>query len=167
MREYITKLLPFEEFVTKKDGKSITICGYGNVFCAKDYHNDVINRGAFKATLARHQAKGTMPAMLWEHRNRVCGKWIMAQEDNYGLKLEGVIDNTPANADIVKNVMNGEVNGLSIGFYLMKSHHLKGVRYIKEAELIECSLVKRPANAHSRFFPTSHEIDYTDAAAMG
>ena len=167
MREYITKLLPFEEFVTKRTDDAITICGYGNVFCARDYHNDVINRGAFKNTLARHRSKKTMPAMLWEHRNRVCGKWIAAEEDSYGLKLEGVIDNTKGNADIINSVMNGSVNGLSIGFYLVKSHHLNGVRYIKEAELIECSLVKRPANAHSRFFPTSHEINYSDAQMLG
>lgn len=167
MREYITKLLPFEEFVTKRTGDEITICGYGNVFCAKDYHGDVITRGAFKNTLARHREKKTMPAMLFEHRNRVCGKWIAAEEDNYGLRLEGVIDNTAKNADIVNMVMKGETNGLSIGFYLLKSHHLNGVRYIKEAELIECSLVKRPANAHSRFFPTSHDIDYSDAQSFG
>lgn len=159
MREYITKFLPFEEFITKKHNNSIEICGYGNVFCARDYHGDVIQRGAFAKSLDAHRKKNTMPAMLFEHKNRVCGKWIQAQEDNYGLKLEGVIESLE-NGDIVKKVMNGTINGLSIGFFLVKSHRLNSVRYIKEAHLVEISLVGSPANGFSRFFPTSHEIDY-------
>lgn len=166
MREYITKFLPFEEFVTKRDKNGIEICGYGNVFCARDYHNDVIQRGAFEKSLKAHADKKTMPAMLFEHKNRVCGKWLKAEEDNYGLKLEGMIEKI-GNEDIVNKVIKGQINGLSIGFFLMKSHNLNNVRYIKEAHLVEISLVERPANAHSRFFPTSHEIQYGDSQGFG
>lgn len=85
--------------------------------------------------------------MLYEHKNRVCGKWTLAQEDKYGLRLEGVVENNKKNTDIVNKILTGKINGLSIGFYLLKAHKLNDTRYIKEAELIECSLVERPANA--------------------
>lgn len=167
MREYITKFLPFEGFETKHKKNMVTICGYGNVFCARDFHNDVINRGSFKESLDMHYKENSMPHMLLEHKNYVCGQWSKAVEDDYGLRLEGVVNHDEKSLHVVEKITNGSINGLSIGFYLLDAYRDSGVRYITKAHLIEISLVTRPANDYSRFFPVDRSVNYTNVPAFG
>jgi len=158
MREYITKFVPFEEMVTKKVSDGIHICGYGNVYTLVDSVGDVIQRKAFDKSLAEHRKRGTMPAMLFEHKNLVCGKWDIIREDNYGLYLEGTVDDIPSNKDIVNRIKHAEISGLSVGFRVRKAHKEGGVQIVTEGILHEVSLVTSPANDYSRFAPTNVEV---------
>lgn len=160
MNEYVTKFLSFDDFEveTKKDG-SLAIAGYGNVFLLQDLHGDVVERGVFKESLSKNQSSIIMPKMLYEHNEKhCCGVWIDANEDDYGLKMKGVV--FKSEKEIIQNILNGKVSGLSIGFYLLESHMKNDVRYITKLKLKEVSLVSRPANQYSRFVPRDHRVEH-------
>jgi HK97 family phage prohead protease len=48
-------------------GDDGAIEGYASVFGVLDTWDDIIQAGAFEATIKAHKAAGTMPAMLWQH----------------------------------------------------------------------------------------------------
>ena len=43
--------------------------GYGSVYDVVDHGNDIVAKGAFTESLADHAKKGSMPALLWQHRS--------------------------------------------------------------------------------------------------
>lgn len=122
-----------------------TFLGYGSVFGIKDSYGDVVVKGAFVNSLVQK-----MPKMLWQHRaDTPIGVFTAAQEDEHGLRLEGklTLDSTMGK-DAYALMKAGAVDGLSIGYYLNKYELNKEEKtlYIKEADLLEVSLVTFPAN---------------------
>lgn len=162
MREYITKFLPFEELVTKDQGpgKDIKVCGIANFYELLDLVGDVVKSNAFAESLENHRKNGTMPLMLFEHKNRVCGKWHEAREDAHGLYVSGVVNNDASSADIVSRIKRGKITGLSIGFNIIASYRERNVRYITKGNLVEISVVGNPANPYSRFIPTNMDVQH-------
>lgn len=131
------------------------VTGYGSVFGVQDRHGDVVEPGAFKASLVEHLAKGTMPAMLWSHDpERPIGVWQSAAEDRHGLKLSGQLNlDTQDGREARSLILQGAFNGLSIGFRVVPggaSIDAKGIRRLKSVELWEVSLVTFPSNEAAR-----------------
>lgn len=137
-------------------GSEGVITGYGSVFGVQDLHGDTVAAGAFSASLARHKADGTMPALLWQHdTSEPIGVWDSADEDARGLKLSGRLNlDTSRGREAYALVKQGALNGLSIGFVTQEGgaeiDRGTGLRKLTALDLWEVSLVTFPSNRSAR-----------------
>lgn len=131
-----------------KGVKGNTIAGHGSVFGNVDLGGDIVLKGAFRKSLAKHAKTGSMPAMLWQHNHdQIAGVWTKAAEDDSGLYLEGEFADTQLGRESKTLAQMRAFRGLSIGFQLNEfDFDDDGNRLIKEAELWEVSLVTFPMN---------------------
>lgn len=142
-----TKFLPVDLKAGKMsdDGRYREIEGYGAVFGNIDSYNEIIEPGAFSASIAAKE-----PKMAWQHDLReLVGRWDEYREDANGLMMRGrIATRTERGADAVELLEMGALKGLSIGFNTVKSEmdHDKGIRRLLEIDLWEVSLVSVPAN---------------------
>lgn len=146
----------------KASGDGQTIVGYGSVFGNVDAYGDKIAPGAFLGSLSEHSAKGTSPAMLWQHNpDWPIGKWTEIGEDERGLKVTGILADTAQARDVGALVRMGAITGASIGFVTRKSEmdERTGLRTLKEIDLWEVSLVTFPANEAARVESRAAEIE--------
>lgn len=129
-----------------------------------DSYGDIIEKGAFAATLERHRLNDTRPALLWQHdQTQPIGIWESFQDTDQGLQAEGVL-----NLDTVKGreahaLMKQGALALSIGFTLPEGGaelRSDGVRVLKSINLVEVSAVSIPANANARI----HAVKAFDAS---
>lgn len=150
----------------KATGEDGTIEGYGSVFGVLDDWQDVIERGAFAASIKAHKAAGTMPAMLWQHEaDEPIGIWTEMVEDAKGLRVKGQLClETTKGKEAYALMKMGALNGLSIGFVSVKwSYDEKtDVRTLTEVDLWEVSPVTFPANGKARITG----VKAADAAAI-
>jgi uncharacterized protein len=135
-------------------GDDGTVEGYGSVFGARDTYDDVIQPGAFAASLAEHRAAGTMPAMLWQHNpDEPIGIWSAMTEDDKGLRVQGrlVLESERGRAAHAL-LKAGALNGLSIGFMAKQWAYDRDteVRTLTEIDLWEVSMVTFPAQRQAR-----------------
>lgn len=153
----------------KAEGRRII--GYGSTFETPDRYDsygDIIREGAFAKSLARHRANGTKVAMHTQHLDPV-GFWDVVEEDTEavhgkrGLYVEGEPLETTVGNDMLALIAGGVQTGLSIGFTGAVARWLDGfegrplhltewgypVREIVELELVEISVVSRPANPYA------------------
>jgi HK97 family phage prohead protease len=131
-----------------------TVEGYGSVFGMKDVYDDVIQPGAFAASLAGHRADGTMPAMLWQHDpSEPIGVWTDMAEDEKGLRVKGrlVLESERGRAAHAL-LKAGALNGLSIGFMAKEWSYDRDseVRTLTGIDLWEVSMVTFPAQRQAR-----------------
>jgi HK97 family phage prohead protease len=122
--------------------------GYGSVFGNKDWGDDVVLPGAFKRTLSEHKQDDSLPLMFWMHDpSRVPGKWLEMDEDDHGLYVRGQLADTDLGNEIHTLLGMKAVSGLSIG-YITRDQDFDndGVRLIKDADLLETSIVSMPMN---------------------
>ncbi len=131
--------------------------GYGSVFGGTpDSYGDIIDRGAFTNTIARHKSAGTMPLMLWGHQagELPVGDWQDMGEDSKGLWLKGQIDlEDPVGARVHRALKRKSVTGLSIGYETVRSRNdakREGIRFLEEIELWEVSPVNFPAQRRAQ-----------------
>lgn len=131
--------------------------GYASVWGGPpDAYGDIIAMGAFAKTIAEHQAQGTMPVMLWSHdTHRPIGKWTSLQEDDYGLRVEGMFNlATTAGREASEHVKAGDVTGFSIGYAVAPEGRTpgptRGSSILTEIHLAEISVVALPANRRAR-----------------
>ncbi|MDQ1077999.1 HK97 family phage prohead protease [Pseudoroseomonas cervicalis] len=134
--------------------------GYGSVFGNTDSHGDMVVPGAFTASLARHKAAGTMPAMFVQHGPAMggdplpAGVWTEATEDGRGLRLKGRLSalDTDYGRRVRALVGDGALKGLSIGYRVSANGAAYGRkpgeprRTLKAVDLVEISLVTAPSN---------------------
>jgi len=125
--------------------------GYGSTFGGEpDRDGDIVERGAFAGSLTEHSAKGTMPKMFWQHKaSEVIGKWIDAEEDDFGLKLRGQLNmEVQRGREAYALLKNKDIDGLSIGYRIIRYEPdtETGIWYLKELELYEVSVVSIGAN---------------------
>ncbi|MCM2440564.1 HK97 family phage prohead protease [Agrobacterium vitis] len=143
----------FDGFKAEGDGLLI---GYASTFGGlADSHGDVIAPGAFAKSLAQHEAAGSMPALLWSHKqDEPIGKWTSMREDGHGLLAEGVINlRTSGGRDAWEHLKAGDANGLSIGYRLLaggEEIQRDGTALLKEVDLYEVSVVVFPSNRAAR-----------------
>jgi HK97 family phage prohead protease len=139
----------------KAVGTDGSIEGYASVFGVRDSYDDVIAKGAFLNTIAKHKEAGTMPAMLWQHdASQPIGVWTEMREDDKGLFIKGQLAlETRQGAEAYVLVKMGAINGMSIGFIAVPGTSVykdDGVRVLNEIDLWENSLVTFPANEKAR-----------------
>lgn len=129
--------------------------GYASVFDVVDSYNDVVVAGAFMESLTDHASKGTMPALLWQHKaDEPIGKWLEMKEDERGLYCRGqlLIEDDPLAKRAYAHLKAKSVSGLSIGYALKKWAYDEdhGVLELLEIDLWETSIVTFPANEQAR-----------------
>jgi Escherichia/Staphylococcus phage prohead protease len=136
--------------------------GYGAVFGNVDAVGDIIERGSFTDTLAKHKREGTMPFLFLQHNEGngaledswPVGVWQDAFEDSHGLFMRGQLALGSKRADDVYALMRTDppaINSLSVGFIakrftLLPRASLPLKRRIHAMDLIEVSLVHIPCN---------------------
>ena len=123
-----------------------TFAGYASLFGVADLCRDVVERGAFAASLRKRGAAGIR--MLYQHDpNEPIGTWTEVREDRRGLFVRGRLATDAARAREVLGLMRaGALDGLSIGFRTVRARRdaATGVRRILEADLWEISVVTFP-----------------------
>ena len=75
--------------------------GHGSIFGNEDLGGDIVLPGAFSRSLNQHRKNNSMPQMFWMHDpGRVPGKWVDMSEDDDGLKVKGILADTPLGNEI-------------------------------------------------------------------
>jgi len=131
-----------------------TFEGYGSIFGNTDLGNDIVAYGAFTKSLAKSGVSGVK--LLYQHRSdKPIGIFESIEEDAKGLKVRGRLAmKTQAGRETYELLKMGALDGLSIGFRTSP----KGLAYdpktqariIKEAELMEISVVTFPMNPKAK-----------------
>lgn len=119
--------------------------GYASRFGIVDQGKDMVMRGAYTGSLSRRPARGVK--MLWQHDpSQPIGLWEEMKEDAEGLYVKGRLLTTVTRGKEAYELMKaGVIEGLSIGYRTIKaSINKKGVRELKELDVIEVSLVTFP-----------------------
>lgn len=153
------------KFAADDGADAKTFTGYGAVFGNIDSYGDVIEKGAFKKTLATAKKSGAWPAMLMQHGGwgisaddlTPVGIWTEMAEDDNGLLITGKFADTQRADEaygLLKMKPRPALNGLSIGYFARKftvgSKPDEPRRTLHELELLEVSLVTFPANPKAR-----------------
>lgn len=136
----------------KIEGDGAGFVGYASTFGNVDSYGDTIVKGAYADTLAENG----MPKMFFNHDSSAVpiGKWIKAEEDDYGLLLSGEF--TPGNAlaqEVKAALKHGTVDSMSIGYRLKRGDYedTDAGRTINRVErLAETSIVTFPADKFAR-----------------
>lgn len=155
------------------DEKTGTFEGYGAIFGNLDSYGDVIQKGAFRATLKDWRKAKSLPPMLVQHGGWMMtdmdalpiGKWEEMEEDETGLRVKGRLINldTERGKNIYGAMREGVLDGMSIGYrakeftYGTKPDEPR--RTLKAVDLVEVSIVTFPANGRAR-------VDAVKAAAL-
>lgn len=142
--------------------------GYASTFGNIDRTEDVVMPGAFAKTIKAHN--GTMP-MLWQHRwDEVIGKFVSMREDARGLFVEGRINlGTERGKEAYALLKATDLNTMSIGYQTLDYEFDKqvGVRFLKELELYEISLVTIPANEQAVVTGVKGKVPQAEVRLMG
>jgi len=115
-----------------------------------DLADDIIEPGAFGKIDAKHVA------MLRDHNpSKLIGGWNQFEQDGKNLKVEGAISlGIDIGRETYTLMKQGFLSGLSVGFRINKGgvtfDETNGIRRIKRAKLIECSVVSVPAQPKAR-----------------
>lgn len=148
------------------DNAAGTFSGYGAVFGNEDENGDIIERGAFAATLKaatetkqRNRAKFLLPLLKMHDESEPVGGIVSAIEDSHGLLITAACDvDIEAGRAVFSGIRMGYMSALSIGYNTVRSTtDMKGVRHLQEIKLWEISAVTTgyAANADARVDPAS------------
>jgi uncharacterized protein len=146
-----TKFCGLDGGLALKDGAEIA--GYASLFGAPDQGGDVVQKGAYGASLARLAKAGSGVKMLWQHDpTRPIGVWDEVREDGKGLYVKGrLILEVQAAREAHVLLQAGAIDGLSIGYRTVRSEKAaSGQRLLHEIELWEVSLVTFPMLPEAR-----------------
>ena len=153
-------------FQVKEVRSSGTFAGYGSVYSVVDQGDDVVAPGCFSQSLADWSSKGSLPALLWQHRSgEPIGCYTAMKEDAAGLYVEGKLAlKTQRGAEAYELLQMKAISGLSIGFMTREDtfDQKTGIRTIKKADLWECSLVTFPMNDQARVASVKNVNEITD-----
>ena len=141
----ITKSLLFSELKFQDEERVVE--GYASTFGNTDGVGDVIVMGAFSKSLgSKRQVK-----LFYQHDwKNVIGKIVEIYEDVKGLYIKCQLAKTVMGEEVYELLKMGALDSFSIGFSIPKGgfeyDSKKNLRYIKEADLFEVSVVSIPAN---------------------
>ena len=129
--------------------------GYASLFDRVDQVRDIIEPGAFAATLAK---QGPMAVKcLYQHDpSQPIGVWLKLEEDRRGLKVVGRLLPDVAKArDVFALISAGALDGLSIGFRAAEAvrDQRARIRRLKRVDLWEISIVTFPMLNGARIEP--------------
>jgi HK97 family phage prohead protease len=131
----------------KNIGDDGVIEGYASAFGVVDSYNEVVEPGAFSASLVDSKRKGRSVKMLWQHdAGQPIGVWDDLAEDGKGLYVKGRIlkDVSRRAAEAYGLLKAGALDELSIGYRTIQTapHEDKqGVLRLLKLDLREVSLV--------------------------
>ena len=134
-------------------GETLTIEGYASLFGVEDRGRDVVERGAYAASLKALADGGKRVRMLWQHDPaQPIGVWDEVREDARGLYVKGRLLPGVARAREAAVLLEaGAIEGLSIGYRTVKAtKDDAGRRRLAELELWEVSLVTFPMLSDAR-----------------
>ena len=154
------------KFAADEGAQAMSFTGYGAVFGNVDSYGDVIEAGAFSKFLSDVKSGNQpWPAMLSQHGGwqmsaedmTPIGVWTDFAEDGHGLKVAGQLADTPRGLEMYKLMKMSPrpaIDGMSIG-YIAKEWEPRSKpedpkRKLKRIDLIEVSIVTRPANGKAR-----------------
>lgn len=154
------------KFDAGTDAETMTFSGYGAVFGNIDSYGDVIAPGAFGSYLSDvSSGRQPWPLMLSQHGGMgltaddvtPIGVWTDLAEDGKGLRVQGRLADTPRGREmyqLMKMAPRPAVDGLSIGYIAKestpRSKPEEPRRTLKRIDLVEISVVSRPANGLAR-----------------
>lgn len=146
---------------------ALVIEGYASRFGAVDQGGDLVQKGAFAASLA----SGRGVRMLWQHDpSQPIGVWEELREDAQGLWVKGRLLPGVARArEAAELIRAGAIDGLSVGYRTRRaSKNDEGGRTLMELELWEVSLVTFPMLPSARVAAKGDALDDTmrDLAAV-
>jgi HK97 family phage prohead protease len=161
------------KFAADDGAQAMSFTGYGAVFGNVDSYGDVIEAGAFSKFLADVKSgEQPWPAMLSQHGGwqmsaedmTPIGVWTDFAEDGHGLKVTGQLADTPRGLEMYKLMKMSPrpaIDGMSIG-YIAKEWEPRSKpedpkRKLKRIDLIEVSIVTRPANGKARVESVKHD----------
>ena len=129
----------------------LVIEGYASLWGVADLNGDVVQRGAFRDSLARSGAGGVR--MLHGHDGgAVVGVWDEVAEDERGLRVRGRIEPWSAVSRMAEALARaGALDGLSIGYRTARARRDGRLRVLSGVELWEVSLVTFPMLPGARF----------------
>jgi len=143
------KSLVFESEV--KAGEQGVFSGYGSIFGNEDQGNDIVQKGAFTKSLQDRPA--TKVKMLFQHKtDEPIGVFEEIYEDQKGLFVKGRLAlGTQKGREAYELLKMGALDGMSIGFRADPqkqgyNENKRGVRTLKQVDLMEISLVTFPMN---------------------
>lgn len=151
---YITKTyncvyipLSIKSISTHTSSLGLSIRGSAATYNYIDSCNDVIMPSAlddFLLNLNKIGGYNIMPSMRYEHISygKPIGIWKSIINTETDLKVEGVVYSEM----VIQEILKGELQGLSIGFYAEKYEIMDDIRYLHKIYIDEISLVKEPAN---------------------
>lgn len=152
------------KFCRLTDAVSVTddleLEGYASLFGITDTGGDVVEQGAYQASLTALEESGRSVKMLWQHRpEEPIGTWDEVRETDKGLYVKGRLLPDVARAREAAALLNaGAIDGLSIGYRTVKAtKNSKGQRLLSELELWEVSLVTFPMLPEARVGAKGHE----------
>lgn len=137
------------------DGEKAEFEAYASVFGNRDSYGDVVQKGAFAASLKAWGEKGAPIPLLWGHNmadpDFNIGMVTSAEEDEHGLKVVCELDTeSPKGAQVHRLLKQGRVREMSFAFAATSSEYGeldgKSVRFLKEVDLFEVSVVPLGAN---------------------
>lgn len=123
--------------------------GYASLFGVADGAGDIVQPGAFAASLRRRPPEKIR--MLYQHSaGEPLGVWDTIKEDARGLYVRGRLTLDVQRAREVEALfVSGGLNGLSIGFRTKRARRSGANRLLTEIELWEISVVTFPLLAGS------------------
>jgi HK97 family phage prohead protease len=127
--------------------------GYASLFGKRDQGGDVVQQGAYAASLLRLTTQGRAVKMLWQHDpTQPIGVWDEVREDAVGLWVKGrILPEVDKGREAVALLAAGAIDGLSIGYRTVRAERDgKGQRLLSELELWEVSLVTFPMLPEAR-----------------
>ena len=148
------KFCSFAGEIAVTDGT--TISGYASLFGAPDQSGDVVQAGAYAASLA----KGRGVKMLWQHDPaQPIGVWDEVREDAKGLWVKGrLLTDVAKGREAASLIAAKAIDGLSIGYRTLKARKDDaGQRRLTELELWEVSLVTFPMLPEARVVAKSED----------
>jgi HK97 family phage prohead protease len=137
--------------ITVTDGTVVS--GYASLFGKRDQGGDVVQPGAYAASLAALASGGRRVKMLWQHDPaQPIGVWDEVREDATGLWVKGrILSDVARGREAAALLAAGAIDGLSIGYRTRRAERDgKGQRLLSELELWEVSLVTFPMLPEAR-----------------
>lgn len=135
------------------------ISGYASLFNIEDNAGDVVQKGAYGASLARLSKAGGKVKMLWQHDPmQPIGVWDEIREDDKGLFVKGrLLPEVQAGREALVLLQAGAIDGLSIGYRTVRAEKTAKGRLLHEIELWEVSMVTFPMLPEARVEPMDDE----------
>jgi len=142
--------------------KGREIEGYASLFGTCDQGGDIVERGAYAASLKRLEGDGRRVKMLWQHDpTEPIGIWDEVREDRHGLYVKGRLLKEVARArEAAALIEAGAIDGLSIGYRTLRAtKDGQGRRLLSEVELWEVSLVTFPMLPEARVSAAAEAVE--------